>query len=258
MPTYGSATFTNNNQVTLVRSGVAFDGSAGSVWEESWVGTSAGIATKYAEVIALGGKARRGSEGGAYTLTVAYARDPDDVSDEVAVDEWEFDLETFEMDLFAWAPAIIEADAYGNVADYRKLLVDAATEGDANPHSNTTYPVANYIYKLLTRGVTSIPLNRPVLSRNRTFSAAYSGRNQSSARQTIWTTDALVAAFAIPASVQALLPDNPPTAETPLNTTWAWRLSVDRSQFSVSEGKWTEMKSWQFGAWVESFFNVVS
>ena len=258
MPTYGSATFTDNGQVTLVRSGLAFDGSSGQVWEESWVGTSAGIAAKYAEVIALGGKARRGSEGGSYTLTVAYARDPDDISDEVPAVDWEVDTETAEVDLFALAPVMREAATVG-LANYRKSLMDAVNDGEAFPFAagQEGWPVAFELYGLLARGVTHQGLDRPVLSRQRTFSATYTGRNKASAVQTVWTTDALISAFAIPAAVQAGLPDDPGADETPAGTVWGWKLTVNRGGFNESTGKWSEQKTWVFAAWVARLYNVV-
>jgi hypothetical protein len=258
MPTYANITFTGNSNVTLTRAGLAFDGSSGQVWEEMWEGTAAGIATKYAEVIALGGKARRGSEGGNFTLSVTYARDPDDVSTEVPTEEWEADTETAEVDLFALAPVVKEAGRYTSVSLYRKEITDAVNDGEAFPLSVTDYPVGNYIFSLLARGVTSQPLSKPVLSRSRTFSAYYTGRNRASAVQTVWTTDALITAFSIPASVQATLPETPSADDTPAGTVWGWKLTVDRGQFNVATGRWNENKTWVFSAWVQGLFNFVT
>jgi hypothetical protein len=258
MPTYGNTTFTGNSNVTLTRAGLAFDGSSGQVWEEMWEGTSTGIATKYAEVIALGGKARKGSEGGNFTLAVTYARDPDDVSPEVPTEEWEADTETAEVDLFALAPVVKEATDYGSITNYRKKLQDAVNDGEEYPLTATVWPVAEYVFKLLARGVTSQPLNRPTLSRSRTFSAYYTGRNRASAVQTVWTTDALITAFSIPASVQATLPETPSATDTPTGTVWGWKLTVDRGQFNVATGRWNENKTWVFAAWVQGLFNFVT
>jgi hypothetical protein len=258
MPTYGNTTFTGNSNVTLTRAGLAFDGSSGQVWEEMWEGTNAGITAKFLEVIALGGKARRSSEGGNFTLAVTYARDPDDVSPEVPTEEWEADTETAEMDLFALAPVVKEATAYGSIANYRKKLKDAANDGEEYPLTATVWPVAEELYKLLARGVTSQPLNKPVLSRSRTFSAYYTGRNRPTAVQTVWTTDALITAFSIPTSVQATLPETPSADETPAGTGWGWKLTVDRGQFSVATGRWTENKTWVYGAWVLRLYNVIT
>lgn len=259
MPTYGNITFTGNSNVTLTRAGLAFDGSSGQVWEEMWEGTSAGIATKYAEVIALGGKARKGSEGGNFTLSVTYARDPDDVSPEVPTEEWEADTETAEVDLFALAPVVKESATVG-AANYRKSLLDAVNDGAAFPFAagKEEWPIAYKVYELLSRGVTSQPLNKPVLSRTRTFSAFYTGRNRPSAVQTVWTTDALITAFSIPASVQATLPETPSADDTPTGTVWGWKLTVDRGQFNVATGRWNENKTWVFSAWVQGLFNFVT
>lgn len=258
MPTYGNTTFSGNSNVTLTRAGLAFDGSSGQVWEEMWEGTASGIAAKYAEVIALGGRARKGSEGGNHTLSVTYVKDPDDLSPEVPTEEWEADTETAEVDLFALAPAVVEAAGYVSVAQYRKDITDAVNDGEAFPLSEANYPVGKYLYSLLSRGVTSQPLNRPTLSRTRTFSAYYTGRNRASAVQTVWTTDALISAFSIPASVQATLPQTPSAADTPTGTVWGWKLTVDRGQFSVSTGRWNENKTWVFAAWVQGLFNFVT
>lgn len=262
-PLYGTASFASAGNVTLIRSGLSFDGSSGQVWEEQWVGSDAGIAAKYIEAVALGGKARRTYDQGQAGLYVVYARDPNDASPEVPYEEWDDDVTTEQMDLFAWAPAALEAEAYrvaggeGGVAGYRKVIRGAIDDGTAYPLSDATYPVGSYIYTLLSKNVTSIPLNRPTLTRTREFSSAYTGRNQMTARQTIWTTSALVSAFNIPAAVQSRLPDDPPANETPSGTVWAWRLAVDRSNYNVSKGKIQEIKTWEFAAWVSSFFNYV-
>lgn len=258
MPTYGNITFTGNGNVTLTRAGLAFDGSSGQVWEEMWEGTSAGIDAKYAEVIALGGKARRTSEGVNHALSVTYARDPDDISPEVPTEEWEADTETAEVDLFALAPAVNEALGYDSVAKYRKDITDAVNDGEAFPLSETEFPVGYYLYTLLARGVTSQGLNRPTLSRTRTFSAYYTGRNRATAVQTVWTTDALISAFSIPASVQATLPETPSATDTPTGTVWGWKLTVDRGQFNVATGRWNENKTWVFAAWVQGLYNFVT
>jgi hypothetical protein len=263
-PLYGTATFASAGNVTLIRSGLSFDGSSGTVWEEQWVGSDAGIAAKYTEAILLGGKARRTFDQGQAGLYVVYARDPNDVSPEVPYEEWDDDVTTEQMDLFAWAPAAVEAEAYrtaggsGGVAGYRKAIKDAVDDGTEYPLSAVTYPVGSYIHSLLSKNVTSIPLNRPTLTRTREFSSAYTGRNQMTARQSIWTTAALISAFNIPAAVQSRLPDDPPANETPSGTVWAWRLAVDRSSYNVSKGKIQEVKTWEFAAWVSSFFNYVT
>lgn len=258
-PLYGTATFTSSGNVCLIRSGLSYDGSSGTVWEEQWVGSDAGINAKYVEAIALGGKARRTYDQGQAGLYVVYARDPNDASPEVPFIEWEDDVTTEQVDLFAWAPAVAEAETYveGSVAQYRNDIKDAVDNGEPFPLDAANFPVGSYIYSLLSRGVTSIPLNRPTLTRTREFSSAYEGRNQMTARQTIWTTAALISEFNIPAAVQARLPDDPPANETPAGTVWAWRLAVDRSSYNVSKGKIQEVKTWEFAAWVTSFFNYV-
>jgi hypothetical protein len=265
-PLYGTATFASAGNVTLIRSGLSFDGSSGQVWEEQWVGSDAGIAAKYVEAIALGGKARRTYDQGQAGLYVVYARDPNDVSPEVPYEEWDDDVTTEQTDLFSWAPVVNEAKDFvsastnrtGTIAAYRKDIKDAVDDGLAYPLSRTSWPVGAFVYDLLSKNVTSIPLNRPTLTRTREFSSAYTGRNQMTARQSIWTTAALISAFNIPAAVQSRLPDDPPANETPSGTVWAWRLAVDRSSYNVSKGKIQEVKTWEFAAWVSSFFNYVT
>jgi hypothetical protein len=77
-------------------------------------------------------------------------------------------------------------------------------------------------------------------------------------QQTVWTTSALISAFSIPSAVQDRFPDDPSAAETPEGTRWGWKLTVDRSSYNTGTGKITEVKSWTFGAWVESFFTFVT
>jgi hypothetical protein len=260
MPIYGDSTFASAG-ITLLRAGRIWDGRSTS-WEELYFGTSAGITAKYNAAIAAGAKARISNDNGTQTLTLTYALDPNDLTGEVPEDEWSDDTETAEVDLFAWAPAVNEAAQFvaqsttGTEAAYRKEIKDAVDNGETYP-LGSGFPVGQYVYKLLARGVTSIPFNRPVLSRNRTFSTAYENRNQMQAVQTVWTTSALISAFDIPTAVQARLPENPGVNDTPEGTAWGWKLTVDRASYNIALGKVTEQKTWVFAAWVTSFFNFV-
>lgn len=233
--------------------------SGGVVLEQEYDGTGTSIDTLTAALVAQGARVSKTNAGGVNRVIAQWSRDPSaSPLDEVPADIWDDDTVTEEVSLFDMLPARIEAESYVTTALYKKDIEDAIANGDAYPLDATAFPVGNRIYRLLAAGISTMPVNRPILTRNRTFSALYTPRNQMEYRQTVWTTAALIAAFSIPTAVQNRFPETPSAAETPEGTVWGWKLTVDRSSYNVGTNRIQEVRTWTFAAWVESFFTVVT
>lgn len=102
------------------------------------------------------------------------------------------------------------------------------------------------LYCLLMRGTESFEVERPVLSRVRTYSAAYLTRFTMPAWPTIYTTAQLISAYAIPAVTQSQMPSDP--AFTPTDCTWGWKERRHNLEIDY-QGKVTETLDWVFAAW---------
>lgn len=237
------------------------DSSTGNSWEHEWTGSLSGIASLAASLVAAGARVRDESANGVGRLIATYSYDPDaPVADEEATDRYEFDMEPVQVSLFNHPVAAGEIEAYGianaNIGEsgYKRGIEAAVNAGDPFPLTAGVYPVGAEIYRLLSRGVESYELKRPVLSRVRTFSPNFSGRVVLSAIETVYTTAGLVRDFAIPATVASQLPADPP--EVPAGTVWAWKLRTDRSVYIPAQNRVEETRDWVFAAWSSLLYTV--
>lgn len=241
----------------IVDEGYRADPFSGAVtFERTFDGTSADILALTATLLAQGARVSRRNSGGQNVLVAQWNRDPDgSVSDEVPADIWDDDTLTEEVDLFDVDAAVAEAATYVSAALYRKDITDAVNDGESFPLDSNSYAVGLQIYNYLARGIKSIPLNRPVLTRNRSFSATYEGRNQMEYLQRVWTSAALISEFEIPQAVQDRMPDDPsPVSDT--EYVWGWKLTVDRSSYNTATGKIQETRSWTYGKAIRAFYTV--
>lgn len=240
----------------LTRTRKVVDSSAGNSWEQEWVGSLAGIASLSATLVSAGARVRDESANGVGRLVATFSNDPDDPSSETAIDRYEFDMEPVQVSVFAHPAVALEADGYVSVAQYRTDIEEAAQSGDALSLSATEYPYAHEVYRLLSRGVESYEIKRPVMSRVRTFSPSFAGRIELSAIETVYTTAALVRDFAIPTTIASQLPADP--TEVPAGTVWAWKLRGDRSVYVPAQNRVEETRDWVFASWATLLYTVTT
>lgn len=259
--TYGDSSFVTNGSVCLIsKQRVSDPNGSGTAWEYTYTGTESGINNKAAALNASGIRYRTSSVGGEFTLTATYTGldENEDPSTETPNDTYGLDTEGVNVSIFAHPKATAEQVASGyNSANYKKTIEDALAEGEANPLSETQFPFSATIYRALSRGQEYYELRRPILRRTRTFSARYTGRSDVEARQKAWTTSTLVTEFDLPADVSGRLPTDPDSTETPVGTSWVWRLTLDTSEYNIALRQWTETKVWVFEA-VDPEFYVIT
>ena len=239
---------------TLTRKRQVIDSSSGNSWEQEWTGSVSGIASLAVTLVASGARVRDESANGVGRIIATYSFDPDNPTGEEAIDRYEFEMEPVQVSLFNHPAVALESDGYVTRAQYKTDIEEAVASGEALGLSETEYPLAHEVYRLLSRGVESYELKRPVLSRVRAFSPNFSGRVVLSAVETVYTTAALVREFAIPATVASQLPADPP--EVPEGTVWAWKLRGDRSTYIPAQNRVEETRDWVFASWSTLLYTV--
>lgn len=253
MPTTYGTNLTNTNIA-----GQIDPQGTGTSWEYSYTGTATAINALAATLLSQGVRYRITNDNGIYTLVASYAVTPGET--ETPNDAWGFDTEGTNISVFAHPYAFTEATAKGyTLAEYKKLIVDAVNEGTNSADTTfASWDFAVRIYKLLSMNQEYYEVRRPVLKRQRKFSADYTQKMTIDPYQRVWTTQSLITEFAIPSDVQNRIPNDAliPASETPQGCAWGWRLSIDTSEYNPSLRKWSESKQWSFAAWPVDFYLV--
>ena len=247
-----------NSTLVLTGQQIVNNQQTGSSWEIEYAGTRASILALAASYTAAGVNVRSDLSKPVCTLVASFPYDPTQpASSEVPIDRYELVRDMVSVSIFAAPNVAAEADRYGS-AQYRKLIEDAVEAGEDDLNASyPEYPLIVPVFKALCRGIESYETERPVLSRTRTFSANYATRSRIEARPTVYTTATLVSTFSLPAVVAAQLPADPPPADTPAGTVWAWKSSTDTATITPSNNRIEEHKSWTFAAWSTLLYSAV-
>jgi hypothetical protein len=248
------------NQCDLVERKFVTDPVAGSSWVLTYEGTAYGVELVGASLLSFGAKIDVTEDGGKCRLVATFAKDPATASDpaaEVPKDRYDLDWELVQASIFSIPAATNEAKGYVSAAQYKKDITDAANNGDKYPLSESSYPVGKLLYQLLTRGTEHYEFKRPVLSRVRTYTDKYPNRTVIEQRETVYTTSSLISTFGIPSDIQAVLPLNPGTTDTPDNAVWAWKLRGERLSYNSGTRRYEESLTWAFAAWDTNLYNLV-
>lgn len=131
-------------------------------------------------------------------------------------------------------------------------------DGESFTLSDFTTTVADeeeQIYDLYARGAEAHEIKRFVVRRRRTFSPDFAAKSLCNALEKIYTTSALIRAFAIPDVFAALLPADP--GFVPTGTAWAWKERQDNLVYSPATNKIEETKDWVFAAWSTLLYELV-
>lgn len=143
------------------------------------------------------------------------------------------------------------ADQFDNTGQYQQL-----SNGPLTP-SQTGFTQGSYLmmlYKLMMRGAEAYEVERPVVSRVRTYSAQYLQRITIPSIPDVYTTTAFVRDWAVPAVIAAQLPDDP--AHIPENCIWAWKERRHTAEVDYT-GKVVETCEWTFAAWSTLLYNSI-
>ncbi len=180
-----------------------------------------------------------------------------DIGD-IANDQWELDTEFVQED-FWMSPRVLSLFASDSVhSNYKKVIekaiddrltVDEAVSLWSETFGSTLLNGDPFfeLFHLRNRGDQATEVERKILRRVRTLMLNSTLRTRLDAVPYVYTTHALIAAFAIPSDIAALLPGDPAT--TPNFTAWAWKKRQDRLQVVPAVGRVQEVTDFVFAAW---------
>lgn len=201
--------------------------------------------------------------GGLWELVVTVPNS-NDGQDEAPEEQWEIDATAAEIEI--WKHPTVKSFLLsfndGGTA-IKKAIKDAASYEGGNLEfhieefaldaDDTAF--ATIIYKELVAGGGSLPYTRPVLRVRRTYGPQYAGGYDVVAEPTAYQHAALVDTFAIPALVQAQMPDDP-AADS--GYVWAWVQTHQNTVTIPSLGRIEEVLEFTFGQVSSLLFDVIS
>jgi len=261
-------------QCDLVEQRLLTDPVNGSSWVLTYEGSEWGVQLMAATVLAYGAKTETTSTGGKCRMVATFAKDPSTASNpaaEVPIERWDLDEELVQISIWAIPEVIRELNSYVSLfgsgltpSKLKKQITDAVQNGEDYPLIDRAgYPAVYRVYSKLVNNVEYYETKRPVLSKIRTYTDAYTSRTQVVQRETVYKTESLVSTFAVPVAIQNTLPIDPPDTETPVNTdgtiagVWSWKLRGVRLSYNRATARWEESLTWAFSAWDKDLYLVV-
>lgn len=188
-------------------------------------------------------------EGPVWRGTVTFTPSEGDTGLPEITDQWEFDTEFVQEDLYSNPRVLALATTEDTLSVWKKDIEQAIQDKKTNAEFLATGPSSEEysLFLLRNRGAQASEVRRVVLRRQRTLPFGSAARMIATAIEKIYTTSALIAAYGIPSAVSSAMPSLPATA--PLNTAWSWKARRDSSVFTPQFNKWQESKDWTFAAW---------
>ena len=236
------------------------DPQFGAVWQLSFEGPRDAIRVASLDWQAAGGRVQIEEDGpiSRAQVTLSGARNASDptqpISSEQPTERWELRSDRVEVSLWDLPNVYDEAQRYtalfGDGATptlYKTQIEEAAANGTALPFSTTLFPVAGQLLRALSRGTDSFPTTRINLVRQRSFTTSYGSPIPSNVIPPVYSTNSLVQAFAIPATVANALPANP--SQKPTGTEWGWLVMDDAYSYVPKLNLVEQTTSWAFAAW---------
>lgn len=253
-----------NNNTRLIASQPTFDPEEGWIFQEIYEGPEDSIKALMSTYALAGFRARAYPfEGPVWRAEFSRPPGTSETGAAEITDQWEIDTEFVQESLYLNANVV---DVFGSdetLSETKKIiertLDDRGTVNDFITNYQNEFnigPSADQIelFVLRMRGQQATEVERTVLRRTRSISIQNGSRVVISATPNIYTSDALIAAFTIPADIQAAMPDDPGPA--PSYTAWAWKKRRDTSVFVPQLNKRQETKDWVFSAWSTLTYNL--
>jgi len=261
-----------------VRSGwdQQFDPASGWVTVETWKGTKAQIAAIAPIFRGAGAKTGVSNEGALWTLTATWSVEYPTTSGapaagtpatiEVPTETWNVNVELVQADLrgAAGIRAIFGTGTLGDelIAGAFALADDAikARETPVQYLAKRLLPPLpkNYeaaymkVYRLKVRGANAIEEKRPILTRNRTYSARYAEPIKIYGSDVIYPTVKLISEFKVPILIQSKLPNDPPV--TLMEAGWGWKQRRQDGTYDASRNRIQETSDWVFAQWSDVIY----
>jgi len=258
-----------------VRSGweQQFDPASGWKTVETWNGSKSQIAAIIQSFRDNGAATSVKNSGALWTLTVTwsleYGKDTDKQPGappkaEETLDTWDVDVELADVDVRA-SPKVITflGDEYKVAVAFKQ--VDAAIKAGLSIGKylesisiSSIIPIIKLevIYRLRSRGVTTLTEKRPILTRKRTYTSAYTTPIQINAVEVIYTTSALITEFKVPNIIQQKLPATPPVTQA--EAAWGWKQRKQSGTFTVAKNKIEETMDFVFAQWSTLLYDFIT
>ena len=258
-----------------VRSGweQQFDPASGWKTVETWNGSKAQITAIIQSFQNSGAATSVKNNGALWTLIVTWSLDYSKDTDKQAgaapeaeqtLDTWDVDVEWAQVDVRSSPKIIVYLGGEYQVAVAFKQ-VDAAIKAGVSIEKymqslnmSSIIPInkLEVIYRLRSRGVTTVEEKRPILSRKRTYTSQYTTPIQINAVEIIYTTSKLIDLFNVPSIIQQKLPVTPPITQA--EAAWGWKLRKQSGTFTVARNKIEETMDFVFAQWSTLIYDFVS
>ena len=258
-----------------VRSGweQQFDPASGWKTVETWNGSKAQIGAIIQSFRDNGAATSVKNSGALWTLTATWSLDYSKDTDKQAgapplaeetLDTWDVDVEWAQVDVRSSPKLIAYLEGEYQVAVAFKQ-VDAAIKAGLSIEKylesiskSSIIPLVKLevIYRLRSRGVTTVEEKRPTLTRKRTYTSQYTAPIQINAVEVIYTPSALISLFSVPNIIQQKLPVTP--AVTQAEAAWGWKLRKQSGTFTVARNKIEETMDFVFAQWSTLIYDFVS
>jgi len=259
-----------------VRSGweQQFDPASGWKTVETWNGSKSQIAAIIQGFRDNGAATSVKNSGALWTLTVTwsleYGQDTNKQpyappATEVPLDTWDVDVELADVDVRASPKIITYLGGESQVAITFKEVDAAIKAGQSltayylstgiNPSTIQQLEKNELIYRLRSRGVTTLTEKRPILTRKRTYTSAYTTPIQINAVEVIYTTSALITEFKVPNIIQQKLPATP--LVTQAEAAWGWKQRKQSGTFTVARNKIEETMDFVFAQWSTLLYDFI-
>lgn len=168
-------------------------------------------------------------------------------------DRWERFTETAQEDIRnnprLVAAILTEVSPAGSTAAMINGLYKDFKDQIKAGNKNANYGATNVqaFFELLSRGAEAHEVRRVILRRRRTIALRFLAQSEVLAVERIYSTSALISAFAIPNAIASKLPVQGDA--TPTNTAWGWKERSDDSMILAASSIVEETKEFVFAAW---------
>jgi hypothetical protein len=265
-----------------VRSGwdQQFDPASGWVTVETWKGTKAQVAAIAPIFRGAGAKTGVSNDGALWTLVATWSVELSENLNsatpagavyvgEVPTETWNVNIELVQVDLrgAAGVRALFGFSTLGDeILAGAFALAEDAIKARMTPNaylaskSLPPIPAANElaymkVYRLKVRGVNAVEEKRPILTRNRSYSAVYEDPIQVYGADVIYTTAKLIRQFNVPPLIQRKLPANPPVTLT--EARWGWKQRRQDGSYDAARGRIQETSDWVFAQWSDVIYSFL-
>lgn len=144
--------------------------------------------------------------------------------------------------------------------NYREHIQWLADRGDSFDLSDGKYaglfPFGLTIYRSIIYGIDSETVIRPTLKRTRYYSFSFAEKRKITYALDVSTTNALIRLYFIPLDIIAVLPSDPIDADTPPDSTWAWKITDQTLEYSKPKRAWEEHVVFEFAAFDNNLYRI--